>query len=456
MKGRWLSFAALFIICTFIGINMFKVPPIMGTLGETFQIGSSQLSWLISVFTVAGVILSLPCSTLLNKAGPKKFGIFLMLCLVAGSVIGTFAPNYPVLLFSRVLEGISFSGMIFLEMVLVGKWFKPHEMGIPVGLILCTTTIGQAISFQIAAPITARGGWKSLWLIGIILAVISLVLYVTMVKTPKEEPADEAAGAEEHAGSLAQAFCNKRTILAGIMSLLAAVMLYTFLNLYAQIYINLYNVPARRRGLLQQHVRHLQHLYSAGLGLYRLQIPQHRQGDPHLRHCRHRSYGLDVPAGSGTYILTPSSAPLSPACCSTPSSPCPPWLPPSPPCGRTRLESSTASNFVGSVISVPIVSARAEKGGWASTSIPLLAVCVLEIVFSVIFPAHVEKARRRPAEAPAGDYINSAPPSTPITWEAPNENCIAGISGRTGPCAGGPCQAAAERGAYLCLLSQRP
>ena len=385
MKGRWLSFAALFIICTFIGINMFKVPPIMGTLGETFQIGSPQLSWLISVFTVAGVILSLPCSTLLNKAGPKKFGIFLMLCLVAGSVIGTFAPNYPVLLFSRVLEGISFSGMIFLEMVLVGKWFKPHEMGIPVGLILCTTTIGQAISFQIAAPITARGGWKSLWLIGIILAVISLVLYVTLVKTPKEEPADEAAGAEEHAGSLAQAFCNKRTILAGIMILLAAVMLYTFLNLYAQIYINLYNVPAGDADF-----------YSSMFGIYNIFTLLASGFIVSKFRNTARVILISAIAATavmawmyrlvpGTYILHPLFSALIASLLLNSIFTMPAVVAAKPSLRTHTVGIVNCFYFVGSVISVPIVSAAAEKGGWASTSIPLLAVCVLEIVFAVIF-----------------------------------------------------------------------
>lgn|GEM_PF-611948 len=240
MKNRWLQFFVLYFSALAIGLNQFKVPPIMGNIAQAFQVDITSVAWLMSVFTVAGIILSIPSAKLLGKIGPKKMGIILILLLAVGSLIGAIAPNFTILLISRIIEGISFAWIMLLGMVLISCWFKPEEMGIPTGIFVTFPALAPFITYRFGAQIAANTAWNSLWYIGAGIAAIALLLFIITIKVPKMESGPQAVAGEPI--SFIEAFKNGKSLILGIMQGMVAFVLYNYLTLYPQIFTNFYNV----------------------------------------------------------------------------------------------------------------------------------------------------------------------------------------------------------------------
>ena len=89
-----------------IAINFSKVSACSELIIRHFDVGAAELGNLISLIGIVGIFLSLPAGIACSKFGPRVCGIFMLLFSLAGSILGSFAPSFEVLLFSRVLDGI--------------------------------------------------------------------------------------------------------------------------------------------------------------------------------------------------------------------------------------------------------------------------------------------------------------------------------------------------------------
>lgn len=130
----WLVTLVGMLAAVAIAINMFKVPPTMGLLMADLGIGPALGGWLMTVPTVTGLILALPSGGLTDKFGPKKVGLFAILSAAVGSLIGSFAPNIELLLFSRFVEGLSFALIGVAVPAIIALWFSPEKSGAPMAI----------------------------------------------------------------------------------------------------------------------------------------------------------------------------------------------------------------------------------------------------------------------------------------------------------------------------------
>ena len=107
MKSKWFMFLVLFLSGVTVALSQLKVPPIMGLLSEQMNISLSEASWLMSIFTVGGIVFAIPGASIMNKLGPKKLLLCLMASLCVGNMLGGMTKVYHVLLLSRMIEGIA-------------------------------------------------------------------------------------------------------------------------------------------------------------------------------------------------------------------------------------------------------------------------------------------------------------------------------------------------------------
>lgn len=72
-----------------------KVAPILSNIVTELNIANStQSGLLISVFTFTGIFLSIPMGVLITKYGTFKTGVYSLISIIAGSVIGAVAQTY--------------------------------------------------------------------------------------------------------------------------------------------------------------------------------------------------------------------------------------------------------------------------------------------------------------------------------------------------------------------------
>ena len=126
-----------------MGVNF--IQPALPALTQPFQVSDAQLSWIMTLFTapaiflspIFGVIADLYGRRLLLAFGLMVFGLF-------GAAMA-FAPNFTWLLVFRALQGIGFSAVIPLTIVLIGDLLEGDKEISGQGLKVFLDRIGYFI-----------------------------------------------------------------------------------------------------------------------------------------------------------------------------------------------------------------------------------------------------------------------------------------------------------------------
>ncbi|MEJ2211459.1 MAG: MFS transporter [Anaerolineae bacterium] len=186
-RSAWLVMVAAFLAGVAMTVNQFKVPPVLPTLLSAFRLDLAAGGWLMSVFSVAGILLSIPVAVVVSRAGLKRAGLVALGCAVAGAIIGALAPGAAVLLAGRAIEGVGVSIIAVVSPALISLWFEPRERGLPMGLWAAWVPVGSVITFNVAPVLQAALGWRSIWWFGALFALGVLLLFALLVREPPAE-----------------------------------------------------------------------------------------------------------------------------------------------------------------------------------------------------------------------------------------------------------------------------
>lgn len=181
MRKAWAVLWVTYLASVVIVINQFKVPPVMNILLNELGIDMIVGGWLMSVFAVAGIILSLPAALVLDRLGARLSGILALVFTGLGSVLGALAPNATILLMGRVVEGIGLGLIAVVAPAVIAMWFPPEKRGLPMGIWASWVPLGSFIIFNCANPIVGLFSWRGVWWFGTLVSLIALVAYALVV-----------------------------------------------------------------------------------------------------------------------------------------------------------------------------------------------------------------------------------------------------------------------------------
>lgn len=247
MKHRGLMFAIMYVCAVFCSISQLKIVPILGLIGESLAIDLGQIGWLMSVFTIAGIILAIPAGGLVGKFGPKKVFLAVMIVTVLGNIVGVFGlDNYAVLLFSRILEGCGFAMASVAGIVLINMWFPDKNTGLFVGIFVTFAAVASVVALNLALPMVTSYGMASVWWATALGTAVFTVLFWMFVKeaAPQGAPQGEAGGPPPAMGkpSLSRVLTSGPVICLCLAQLTIGFFLYFYMNNYPQVFGAVYNL----------------------------------------------------------------------------------------------------------------------------------------------------------------------------------------------------------------------
>ncbi|MBC1235276.1 MFS transporter [Listeria booriae] len=239
LKNRWSKFAVLYVGAVAVSLSQLKVVPVMKQLAVETGMPISDISWLMSIFTISGIFLAIPGATLLTKFGAKQLAVLLMCCLALGNVMGALTSNFTWLLISRAVEGIAFSMIIMVGIVLINYWFPEEKAGTPIGTFGIFSAVGSLIGMNVTLPIVEQLGLKSVWWILAVIALVAAVLFQVLLDGPPKESISERKAKNV---SLLEALRNGRTWLLALAQGCMAFVLFTFITIYPQLFTDFYGL----------------------------------------------------------------------------------------------------------------------------------------------------------------------------------------------------------------------
>lgn len=168
--------------------------PILPQIERELKVSAFKVSMLITVYAVVAILLIPLAGYLSDRFGRKAVIIpSLVIAAVGGAVAGVAAwmlngnIAYWTILGGRLLQGIGAAGAFPIVIPLVGDMFNDeNEVSKSLGIIETSNTFGKVISPILGAAL-AVWFWYAPFMAIPILCVLSLVLVIFLVKTPRKK-----------------------------------------------------------------------------------------------------------------------------------------------------------------------------------------------------------------------------------------------------------------------------
>ena len=161
------------------------------TMGRDFGMEAVVMSWVSTAYFLAIAIVQVPFGRLSDIFGRRKLFVMGLIVTTFASFMGGFATSVPMLIISRVLQGIG-SGVTFNNSVaILTSVFTPEERGKALGIRQSGTYLGLSLGPLIGGLLTEHLGWKSIFLASGGMGVILIILVLYGLKAEWREASGE-------------------------------------------------------------------------------------------------------------------------------------------------------------------------------------------------------------------------------------------------------------------------
>ena len=242
-KARALSIVYASSIALMMGVNF--IQPALPALTEPFHVSDAQLSWIMTVFTAPAIVLSPIFGVVADLYGRR---LLLSLGMVAFGIFGAamaFAPNFGWLLFFRTLQGIGFSAVIPLTIVLIGDLLESDNEISGQGLKVFLDRIGYLI-FPPLGGLLAMVAWFWPFLFYILTIPVGLAAWLWMPETKGKSTGRTSA----YLGDILRLTRHPRLMIAFSAGFLRFFLDYGFLTYFPLFLVRTHGISTATAGLL--------------------------------------------------------------------------------------------------------------------------------------------------------------------------------------------------------------
>lgn len=152
------------------------LPHMQGNLGATL----SEIGWVITGYAMANVIM-IPLSAWLgDRFGKKNYFIFCLIGFTLASVLCGLASSLPMLIISRILQGLAGGGLLAKGQAIIFETFPKEEQPLAQAVFGLGVIVGPAIGPTLGGYLTDILGWRSIFFINIpfgILATLAATIF---------------------------------------------------------------------------------------------------------------------------------------------------------------------------------------------------------------------------------------------------------------------------------------
>ena len=172
-RSNWTGIAFGLTLASFAAYQQFKLPPVLPVLLETYHYDRTLAGAFMSVYAVAGLLLSMAFGRLLARRGPLAPILGALGLSILGSLLVLWRPESGwLVLFGRGLEGIGFALMAICGHLLASANASVRNHPLVIGLMAAWIPIGQ-LAAMLLAPVAFSGlgagmGWRLLWVVAIL------------------------------------------------------------------------------------------------------------------------------------------------------------------------------------------------------------------------------------------------------------------------------------------------
>jgi DHA2 family multidrug resistance protein len=163
---------------------------IQASLGATL----SEVSWVVSSYAVANVII-LPMTAWLGyRFGKKKYFVFSLIAFTLSSIMCGMATSLPILVVARVIQGLGGGGLLAKAQSILFETFPPAEQAMAQGFFGVVVIAGPAIGPTLGGYLTTNVNWRWIFFINIPIGILAACASRSCPRTRGRRPARSRRG----------------------------------------------------------------------------------------------------------------------------------------------------------------------------------------------------------------------------------------------------------------------
>ncbi len=155
-----------------------SVPAIAQALGADVV----AVGWVSTAYLLSSAVFLLPFGKLADTHGRRRFLLWGLAVVALGSSLCAAAPNFPVLVAARFLQGIG-AGMLYAtSMALLSSVYPKEQRGAAIGISTSMIYFGLTAGPLLGGWVTHQFGWRMVFILPLPLLVVCLALVSTRLK----------------------------------------------------------------------------------------------------------------------------------------------------------------------------------------------------------------------------------------------------------------------------------
>ena len=156
-------------------------------LTNEFDLTAGNLGLLAGGYFLGFSLMQIPAGLLLDKYGPKKVVAYLLLIALVATISFAFAKSFTGLLISRFFIGVGVSACLMGPLTGYRLWFEEKYQQRANSWMLMVASFGfvtSTLPVQILLPFI---GWRSIFLLIVVLILLSIILILLFIPSWKTE-----------------------------------------------------------------------------------------------------------------------------------------------------------------------------------------------------------------------------------------------------------------------------
>ena len=173
---KWWVLIALCMASVLINLDTTIVNLAIPEIARVMRASLNKMQWVGNIFTFGAALSFVLAGRLSDVIGSRKVFLSGMLVFLFASIVCGAAPNIPILLIGRFLQGFGFAFCLPIIVVITRHIFPEHKWGLVMGIVATIAGLSQAIGPTLGGVILEFLSWRWVFFINVPVCLLSLWL----------------------------------------------------------------------------------------------------------------------------------------------------------------------------------------------------------------------------------------------------------------------------------------
>ncbi len=181
-KNRPIAFLAVILGFFMALLDTTIVNVTLPKMTEHFNTTMNHISWVVNGYNLAFAVLIITASSLADRFGRKKLFIFGVFIFTTSSLLAGLSNSIEMLIFFRVLQGLSAAFVVPVTVPLAVDIFPPEKRGLIMGLWGAFAGLAAACGPALGGILTEYFSWRYIFFINVPIGIICVLLTLKFIK----------------------------------------------------------------------------------------------------------------------------------------------------------------------------------------------------------------------------------------------------------------------------------